>query len=178
VSGSSSSPATSSPAVDRFIETWGTLGGLWGINRSVARIHALLIASEEPLQLDEIAKRLGVSRGNVSMSLKELVMWGAVERTNRSGDRRDLFSAPADVWAMLFKIARERKRREFDPAVNALRELLASKESAAGTKVRGRFAELERVFGTVQKILGVLLHDDVKGKSTFEFFSDLILRGS
>lgn len=165
-------------AVDRFIESWGTLGSLWGINRSVARIHALLIASEEPLQLDQIAERLGVSRGNVSMSLKELMMWGAVERTNRAGDRRDLFSAPANVWTMLFRIARERKRREFDPAVIALRELLASKENAVGAKVRARFAELERIFGTVQKILGVLLHDDVKGKTTFEFFSDLILRGS
>jgi DNA-binding transcriptional regulator GbsR (MarR family) len=170
--------ASAPDAVERFIESWGTLGSLWGINRSVARIHALLIASEEPLQLDQIAERLGVSRGNVSMSLKELMMWGAVERTNRAGDRRDLFSAPNNVWTMLFKIARERKRREFDPAVSALRELLATKDSAVGAKVRARFAELERIFGTVQKILGVLLHDDAKGKTTFEFFSDLILRGS
>lgn len=169
----SSSPTSS--AAERFIESWGTLGTLWGINRSVARIQALLMASEEPLQLDQIAERLGLSRGNVSMSLRELMMWGVVERTNRAGDRRDLFSAPGNIWTMLFRIARERKRREFDPAIAALRDVLSAKE-AVGPKARGRFGELERIFGTVQRILEVLLNDDAKGRSTFEFFSDLILR--
>lgn len=172
------SAATPPSPVDRFIESWGTLGALWSVNRSVARIHALLIASDEPLHLDQIAERLDISRGNVSMSLRELQMWGVVDRTNRTGDRRDFFTAPTDIWGMLFKIARERKRREFEPALLAIRELLAAKDPAIGSTVRARFGELERVFGTVQRILDVFLRDDGKGKTMFGFFADLILRGS
>jgi HTH-type transcriptional regulator, glycine betaine synthesis regulator len=163
-------------AIDRFIESWGTLGSLWSINRSVARIQALLIASDEPLALDQIAERLGISRGNVSMSLRELLLLGLIERTNRAGDRRDFFSAPTDIWAMLFKIVRERNGGEFDPAAAALRDLLAANESTIGPSARARFTELERVFGTVQRILEVLLRDDANGRTMFGFFADLILR--
>ena len=173
-----SSSSTPSASLDRFIESWGTLGALWSVNRTVARIHALLIASEEPMHLDQIAERLGVSRGNVSMSLRELLMWGVVERTNLAGDRRDFFATPADLWSMLFRIARERKRREFDPALIAIRELISAKEHAIGPQARSRFVELERIFATVQRILDVFLRDDSKGKTMFGFFSDLILRGS
>ncbi len=170
------SPSRTPSSVDRFIESWGTLGALWSVNRSVARIHALLIVSDDPLHLDQIAGRLGLSRGNVSMSLRELLMWGVIERTNRAGDRRDYFSAPADVWTMLFKIARERKRREFDPALAAIRDLVAAKDAPIGATPRTRLAELERLFGTMQRLLDVVLHDDSKGKTMFGFLTDLILR--
>jgi len=165
----------SDPLLDRFVESWGTLGALWGINRSIARVQALLLVSDEPLQLDQIADRLAISRGNVSMSLKELCMWGVVLRTNLHGDRRDYFSAEPDIWAMLFKIARERKRREFDPAISSLREVLAAQSGLSST-VRSRLVELERLFSTFDRLLCAVLADEQKGKHLFNFFSDIVFR--
>jgi DNA-binding transcriptional regulator GbsR (MarR family) len=161
--------------VERFIESWGTLGALWGINRSIARIQALLLVSSEPLQLDQIADRLAISRGNVSMSLKELCSWGVVHRANQHGDRRDYFSAETDSWTMLFKIARERKKREFDPAISSLREILETADILAPS-VRTRLVELERILATVDRVMQVILSDEHKGKQLFGFFSDLLLR--
>ena len=104
-----------SAATHRFILQWGELGSSWGINRTVAQIHALLYVSPEPLDAEEIAKILSVARSNVSGSLKELQSWGIVKRVHRLGDRRDRFEALADVWEMARVIAEERKRREIDP---------------------------------------------------------------
>lgn len=159
----------------RFIESWGTLGALWGINRSIARIHALLLVSGDALQLDQIADHLAISRGNVSMSLKELCTWGVVVRTNLHGDRRDYFTAEADMWTMLFKIARERKKREFDPAISSLRDVLATTD-VLSPAVRNRLVELERILATVDRVLLTVLSDEHKGKQLFSFFSDLLLR--
>ena len=111
-------------ARDRFVEAWGAMGSLWGINRSVARVHALLMASEEPLSLDEIADTLQMSKGNASMSLRDLRNFGVVRQVQVPADRRDFYVTEPDVWTMFFRILRERKRREFDPAVEAIRELL------------------------------------------------------
>ena len=110
--------------VQRFVEAWGAMGSLWGINRSVARVHALLMASEEPLSLDEIADRLLISKGNASMSLRELRTFGVVRQVEVAGDRRDFYVTEPDVWTMFFRILRERKRREFDPALDAIHRLL------------------------------------------------------
>lgn len=166
---------TAPQLIDRFIESWGTLGGLWGINRSTARIQALLLVSDEPLQLDQIAERLAISRGNASMSLKELCAWGVVQRTNQHGDRRDYFSAEQDIWLMLFRIARERKRREFDPALSSLREIL-SDSKALPPRVRTRLTELGRLFSTCERMLQAVLSDEQKGKHLFGFLSDMIFR--
>ncbi|HEX9399435.1 MAG TPA: MarR family transcriptional regulator, partial [Anaeromyxobacter sp.] len=102
--------------VKSFVEAWGAMGSLWGINRSVARVHALLMASEEPISLEEIAERLQISKGNASMSLRELRTFGVVRQVEAPGDRRDFYVTEPDVWTMFFRILRERKRREFDPA--------------------------------------------------------------
>ncbi|WP_284125870.1 GbsR/MarR family transcriptional regulator [Parerythrobacter aestuarii] len=121
------------PSVARFVLHWGDLGGQWGVNRSVAQIHALLFISDTPLTAEEIAEKLGMARSNVSNSIKELLGWRLIHRVPVFGDRRDHFSAEADIWEMAIKIAQGRKAREIDPAEEALR--LCNEEAAHDTEV-------------------------------------------
>lgn len=114
------------PAVERFILHWGELGGQWGVNRSVAQIHALLYVAGKPLTAEDIAAQLGIARSNVSTSLKELLTWDLIRRVPVRGDRRDFYEAEADVWEMLVRVARGRKMREFDPAMNALKDAISA----------------------------------------------------
>jgi len=112
-------------AVERFVLHWGDLGGRWGVNRSVAQIHALLYLSERPRTAEEIADLLGLARSNVSNSIKELLAWDLIRRVPIKGDRRDHFEAEADVWEMFKRISAGRKERELDPAIAALRACAA-----------------------------------------------------
>ena len=107
--------------VTRFVLHWGDLGGQWGVNRSVAQIHALLYLSEQPLTAEAIADKLGMARSNVSNSIKELLIWGLIHRVPLLGDRRDHFAAETDIWEIVTRIAKGRKAREVDPAEAALR---------------------------------------------------------
>ncbi|PXW66870.1 MarR family transcriptional regulator [Methylobacterium sp. B4] len=116
------------PAVERFILHWGDLGGQWGVNRSVAQIHALLYLSDKPLAAEEIAGTLGIARSNVSTSLKELAGWNLIRRVPVMGERRDFFVAETDLWEMVTRIAAGRKEREIDPALKALRECVTEAE--------------------------------------------------
>jgi len=115
-------------AVQRFILHWGDMGGQWGVNRSVAQIHALLYLSERPLTAEEIAGTLGLARSNVSNSIKELLGWRLIRRVPILGDRRDHFEAETDLWDMVTRIAQGRKERELDPAAEALRACVAEAE--------------------------------------------------
>ena len=112
--------AKPSPALERFILHWGDMGATWGVNRSVAQIHALLLVSDRPLNAEEIAETLGLARSNVSNSLKELTTWDLVRRAPIRGDRRDHFEAEGDVWEMVARIVEMRKAREIDPAKTVL----------------------------------------------------------
>jgi len=112
-------------AQDRFILEWGRMSSSWGVNRTMAQIHALLFITGRPLQVDDIMERLQISRGNASMSLRQLMDWGIVRRFRRPGERKDTFASESDPWQMLIRVIRERKRREVDPTVDALRECLA-----------------------------------------------------
>ena len=109
-------------AQDRFITFWGEMGTRWGVQRSMAEVHALLFIVGEPLAAEEIMDRLGISRGSVSTTLKQLVEWGLVQRVRSKdrGDRREFHSAEQDVWKLFYTILRARKRREFDPLVDEL----------------------------------------------------------
>ena len=113
------------PAVERFVLHWGDLGSQWGVNRSVAQMHALLYLSDRPLAAEDIAATLGIARSNVSNSLKELVGWHLIRRVPVAGDRRDHYVAETDLWEMATRIAAGRKEREIDPAVAALRACVA-----------------------------------------------------
>lgn len=107
----------------QFIQTWGSLGAQWGINRTMAQIHALLLIMPDPLSADEIMKELNISRGNTNMNVRELINWGLVERILVPGERREFFSAEKDIWKVATYIAKERKKRELDPIMKVLNQL-------------------------------------------------------
>lgn len=108
------------PAAQKFVLHWGEMGQAWGINRTMAQVHALLFVSPEALDAEEISKLLDVSRSNVSTSLRELITWGVVRRVHIIGDRRDRFEALKDVMETFRVIMAERKRREMDPTIALL----------------------------------------------------------
>ena len=110
----------------KFVLHWGEMGSMWGVNRTVSQIHALLFAHGRPLHAEELSETLNVARSNVSNSLKELQAWNLVRVTHVMGDRRDYFETSVDVWELFRTVVRERKEREFDPTVRMLRELVAS----------------------------------------------------
>ena len=111
------------PEVQAFILHWGEMGTNWGVNRSVAQIHALLYLSDRPINAEEISDTLKLARSNVSTALKELQAYGIVRRTHVAGDRRDHFVAETDLWELLMRISAERKRREVDPTIELLAQL-------------------------------------------------------
>jgi DNA-binding transcriptional regulator GbsR (MarR family) len=121
-------PRQLAPAIEHFVLQWGDLGGKWGVNRSVAQIHALLYVSEGPLTAEDVADRLGLARSNVSNSIKELQAWNLIRRVPIKGDRREHFEAEADPWEIFARIAAGRKEREIDPAIAALRTCRAEAE--------------------------------------------------
>ena len=121
-----------SPSVEKFIVHWGEMGARWGINRTIAQIHALLYISERPLDAEEIAETLSIARSNVSVSLRELQSWGIVRPQRVLGERRDHFVCEKDVWEMFRIILNERKKRELDPTTSALRNCALSAEEELG----------------------------------------------
>jgi len=120
---------TLAPTIQKYILHWGEMGTRWGVNRTVAQIHALLFLSNQPLPAEDIAETLGVARSNVSNSLKELQSWGLVRITHIAGDRRDHFLALQDVWEIFRVIVEERKKREIDPTLTVLRECAQEAEN-------------------------------------------------
>jgi DNA-binding transcriptional regulator GbsR (MarR family) len=134
------------PARRRFVLHWGEMGTRWGINRTVAQVHALLFISERPLHAEEIADTLEVARSNVSVSLRELAAWGLVRLVHVLGDRRDYFEALGDVWQMFQLIFEQRRRREVDPTLAVLRECVAEAEAAKDAHARERVAEMLGLF--------------------------------
>ncbi len=121
---------TLTPLARKFILHWGEMGTRWGINRTVAQVHALLYITETPLNAEQIAETLQVARSNVSTSLRELQGWGVVKIVHVMGDRRDHFESLKDVWQMFQVVLNERKRREIDPTVAILKE--AVEETGSG----------------------------------------------
>lgn len=121
---------------DRFIASWGQMGSVWGISRTMAEVHALLYITDQPACTDDIMERLQISRGNASMSLRALVDWGVVARTHRRGDRKEYFIAEQDVWAMFRAIVRERMKREVDPLLAALYEIREDAPPPARTNAK------------------------------------------
>lgn len=131
------------PLSQSFVLHFGEMGSRWGINRTVGQIYALLFISARPLTADEITDKLGVSRSNVSMGLKELSSWRLVRLSHQPGDRRDYYSAPEDVWAIFKTLAEERQRREIDPTLSMLRDaMLESPGSAEEAHAQARMREM------------------------------------
>jgi DNA-binding transcriptional regulator GbsR (MarR family) len=116
------------PVMQKYVLHWGEMGTRWGVNRTVAQIHALLFLASNPLNAEEIADTLGIARSNVSTSLKELQSWGLVKITHVLGDRRDYFESQKDLWDIFLVIIEERKKREIDPTLTMLRECVLDSE--------------------------------------------------
>jgi DNA-binding transcriptional regulator GbsR (MarR family) len=112
-------------AKQQFISSWGAFGTHWGINRTMAQIHALLLVSPDPLTQDDIMEELNISRGNTNMNIRELINWGLVERVLISGERKEFFSAEKDIWKVVKQIVKERKKRELEPMLQLLDKLEA-----------------------------------------------------
>ncbi|MBL4592045.1 MAG: ArsR family transcriptional regulator [Phycisphaerales bacterium] len=142
-------------AEDRFIASWGRMGSVWGISRTMAEVHALLYITGTEMCTDEIMSRLGVSRGNVSMSVRSLLEWGVIEKVRIAGDRKEYFQAEQDVWSMLRAIARERIKREVDPLLDVLDEIgelapQASRNSPKDVKeLQARIEAVRDGFGVI-----------------------------
>ncbi len=109
---------------DDFVTQWGALGSQWGINRSMAMIHALLLVSPKPLTTDQIMAELSVSRGNANTNLRDLVSWGLIRQVIVKGERKDHYEAEKDTWKIFCTVARERKRRETEPASQVLKDCI------------------------------------------------------
>ncbi len=110
-------------ARQQFISSWGAFGTHWGINRTMAQIHALLLISADPLTQDDMMEQLNISRGNTNMNIRELINWGLVERVLLSGERKEYFTAEKDIWKVVKRIVKERKKRELEPMLQLLDKL-------------------------------------------------------
>jgi DNA-binding transcriptional regulator GbsR (MarR family) len=151
-----------SPVEERFVLHWGEMGARWGLNRTVAQIHALLYLAPKPLTAEEICDLLGVARSNVSTSLRELQNWGIVRIAHVLGDRRDHFETITDVWELFRRVMDERKRREIDPTLQFLRDCVKESETAAeAVHTRTRMSEMRDFFETMSR-----WYDDLRGLST------------
>jgi len=137
---------------DLFIRRWGEMGQTWGINRTMAEIHALLYICATPLCTDDVMDRLNISRGNASMSLRSLCDWGIIRRLHKRGERREYFESLSDVWEIFSIIAAERKRRELDPVLETIRQCRQLLQEENGAK---NSRDAEAVDLTLSRLAGM-----------------------
>lgn len=137
-------------ARNQFLLTWGKLGTEWGINRTMAQVHALLLISPKALSAEEIMSELSISRGNANMNLRELMNWTLVHKELVPGDRKEYFSAEKDLWEVARRIAKERKRREIEPVLKVLSQLKSVEEGDKKAEVQ----EFTRVVTQLEGLVG------------------------
>ncbi|OCK51557.1 transcriptional regulator [Chryseobacterium sp. CBo1] len=150
-----------SEAKEKYIQTWGTLATNWGINRTMAQVHALLLAEGKPLSTDEVMEMLEISRGNANMNLRNLMEWGLVRKELLKGDRKEYFFAERDMWYLFKQLVKERKKREIEPVLSSISELKNVNENTEEAK---RFTdlmiEMENVTGKVFNIMDLAIKSD------------------
>nr|WP_272213258.1 GbsR/MarR family transcriptional regulator [Marinicella sp. W31]MDC2879205.1 GbsR/MarR family transcriptional regulator [Marinicella sp. W31] len=151
-----------SPIVQDFVLHFGEMGSRWGINRSVGQIYALLYASREPLCADDMVNELKMSRSNVAAGLKELQSWGLVLLRHKTGDRRDYYTTPEDVWTILRTLAEERKKREVDPTLALLAEVTTRTPRDADEEYAQQ--RMGQMHDLIERLSS--WYDDVKGLET------------
>ncbi|MDP4261126.1 MAG: MarR family transcriptional regulator [Bacteroidota bacterium] len=135
-------------AKQQFISSWGAFGTHWGINRTMAQIHALLLITPDPLTQDDIMDQLNISRGNTNMNIRELINWGLVERILLTGERKEYFSAEKDIWKVIRQIVKERKKRELEPMLKLLDQL----EEVEGDKRDRNVKAFVDIVGGIKKL--------------------------
>src|SRR5689334_21885389 len=135
-------------ARQQFISSWGAFGTHWGINRTMAQIHALLLISPDPLTQDDMMEELNISRGNTNMNIRELINWGLVERVLLAGERKEYFTAEKDIWKVVKRIVKERKKRELEPML----QLLDNLEEVEGDKRDKHVKAFVDTVGSIKKL--------------------------
>lgn len=135
-------------AKQQFISSWGAFGTHWGINRTMAQIHALLLVSPDPMTQDDIMEELDISRGNTNMNIRELINWGLVERVLLPGERKEYFAAEKDMWKVVKQIVKERKKRELEPML----QLLDNLENVEGDKRDKNVKTFVDTVGSIKKL--------------------------
>ncbi len=155
-------------AKEKFIQSWGVLGSNWGVNRTMAQIHALLLIAPEPLCADDIMEQLQISRGNANMNIRALIDWGLVYKELVVGQRKEFFVAEKDIWDVVRKITAQRKKKELDPVIKTLEELSKvdekGTEAEAFTKV---IDDINAVSSQAEKALNALANADDNWMSRF-----------
>lgn len=142
---------THTEARDKFIQTWGTLGSSWGISRTMAQVHALLLISPDPLSAEEIMEELKISRGNVNMNVRDLIDWGLVMKELKAGERKEFFKAEKDIWKVAKQIIRERRKREIEPVLKVLDELKRTKGDKSDRKHKALVEAVSNIESVVEK---------------------------
>ncbi len=140
-------------AKQQFIQSWGVLGSQWGINRSMAQVHAILLVASKPMSTDDIMEQLNISRGNANMNIRDLIDWGIVEKVIIPGDRKEYFSADKDIWRVATRIMYQRKKKELDPMLKVLNQI----SDVEGDK---RNADIKAFSETVDSIKRLASHAD------------------
>ncbi len=144
----------------KFIEAWGKLGSEWGINRTMAQVHALLLVSPEAMTTEEIMEALSISRGNANMTLRDLISWGLIEKQHKPGERKEYFYADKDTWNIARQVAQERKKRELDPVLKILNELQSVKgdeKDPAYKTFKTSIAGINKLASNVNRTLDTML---------------------
>ncbi|WP_316802166.1 GbsR/MarR family transcriptional regulator [Pedobacter nototheniae] len=144
----------------KFIEAWGKLGSEWGINRTMAQVHALLLISPDALTTEEIMESLSISRGNANMTLRDLIGWGLIEKQHKVGERKEYFFADKDVWNIARQVAKERKKRELEPVLKILTELSTVEGDEKDTEFKTfkkSVADINKLANNVDKTLETML---------------------
>lgn len=150
-------------AKERFIQSWGALGSAWGINRTMAQVHALLLISHEPLSAEEIMTLLNISRGNANMNVRALIDWGLVRKEHKSGERREYFVAEKDIWRVAMQVTMERRKREIAPVLQMLGEVRDIDGDPQDPEVQSfvdAVGNLENIVGQADDFLNVLIKAD------------------
>jgi DNA-binding transcriptional regulator GbsR (MarR family) len=150
-------------AKQKFIEAWGKLGSEWGINRTMAQVHALLLITPDALTTEEIMESLSISRGNANMTLRDLMSWGLVEKQHRPGERKEYFFADKDTWNIARQVAKERRKRELDPVIKILDELSKVKGDAKDPAYKAfnqSVTDINRLAKNVDKTLETMIKAD------------------
>jgi len=151
-----------SEAKEKYIQTWGTFATNWGINRTMAQVHALLLASGKALSTDEVMEQLEISRGNANMNLRALMDWGIVRKEFVKGERKEYFIAEKDVWYLFKQITKERRKREIEPVINFLEELknIEDKDTEGAKEFIKLMEDFSSVTGKINNIMDLAIKSD------------------
>ncbi|MGK6344177.1 GbsR/MarR family transcriptional regulator [Chryseobacterium sp. DT-3] len=151
-----------SEAKEKYIQTWGTFATNWGINRTMAQVHALLLATGKPLSTDEVMEQLEISRGNANMNLRALIDWGIVRKEFIKGDRKEYFVAEKDVWYLFKQITKERRKREIEPVIAFLEELknIEDNDSQEAKEFVKLMDDFSSVTGKINNIMDLAIKSD------------------